>query len=79
MLCPWRLDCKCCSYAADLKMKDFICMYIGDEAFKAGLLIYGQWAGCMAFGPVIYCIYKAVTDRRSMRDRRGYWCYSGAV
>ena len=40
-------------------------MYIGDEAFKAGLLIHGQWACCLAFGPVIYCIYREVTYGRN--------------
>ena len=60
MLCPCRLDCKLRSYAADLKMKYFKCMYIGDEAVKVGLLIHGQWASCMVFGSVIYYIYREV-------------------
>ena len=71
MLWPYKLDCKLRSYAADLKMKYFKCMYIGDEAFKAGLLIHSQWACCLAFGPVIYCIYREVAYGRTYERPHG--------
>ena len=61
------------------KWNVFKCMYIGDEAFKAGLLIHGQWADCMAFGPVIYCIYREVAYGRTYERPHGLVGCSVAV
>ena len=36
----------CCRFKNEIFLK---CMYIGDEAFKAELLIYDQWAGYLLY------------------------------